>query len=145
MIDLTKLQQSADAIETQYRLARIVLFQPLDHLERFHGVTISAAHGVHSSSSVKLAEIIGHWPVPKYSTLDIDGESDDDSIEKRIAGVREIVWLIGSTAAVGSSFNLYRNRATCERCGATLERVSIRVSIAWNGKTLMREYLLPDG
>jgi hypothetical protein len=125
-------------INTQYDLARIELFRPLEHFDRFHGIKASE---------------MGHDCHPTYSSKG-NGELAASQLQwehlgARLEPIRDIAQAIALTHDVTPTLDVRENIATCgcppsKRRGGAVAHYSVRVSIVWNGRTLMREYLLPE-
>jgi hypothetical protein len=116
-------------IDTQYDLARIELFRPLEIYDRFHGI--------------KGKEFLcGCAPDFVAEEADDCSESEWDALLDRVAHMAAVM------PNGRATFDIYRNTATlsCRHRSAPskITRHSVRVSISWNGRTLMREYLLPE-
>jgi hypothetical protein len=115
-------------IDTQYSLARIELFRPLEHLDRYHGIKASE---------------MGHDCKPTFACHRV--EDRPTAVRKIAADVAEIAARAGaSTSEVVHYINEARCTCATNQKYDAVYRSSIRVSITWNGRTLTREYVLPE-
>jgi hypothetical protein len=139
------LKAIADAIESHYNLARVELFRPFEEqlgLERY-----TTARSIGASD-------FDHWCTPRYDTFYRDEPTE--ALAASVQRVKVLAVEIASTATrksghpVVATVRLFANIAICN-CGRlspwppqTFEQWTVRVSMEWMGRTLSREYLLPE-
>jgi len=121
-------------IDTQYDLARIELFRPLEIYDRF--VKLGPKDMLHACN-----------PTFNSSRPPIDTEER----RKQFREIDELVTKAAKSAGAApweTVFVRHEALCTCGMQGDPLQmvvyRYSFRVSMTWNGRTLTREYLLPE-
>lgn len=129
----------AQTINTQYDLARIELFRPLEVYDRWNGIKASE---------------LGCGCKPSFSSVGIGAWAGDpehwETLKRRLAPMRDAMQEIALVHDTKPSIDVYQNTARCSCVLPTsgdrkaIVRYSARISILWNGRTLMREYALPE-
>lgn len=123
-------------IDTQYDLARIELFRPFEVFDRFHGIKASAfpSHA---------RECMGKIEFHSYGFGDFALSADEwDVLGKRLFPFTLLAREVKDGHATATP-DVFQNVASCA-CEQRAVVYSVRVSITWNGRILMREYLLPE-
>jgi hypothetical protein len=118
-------------IDTQYDLARIEIFRPLEIYDRFHGI--------------KAKDFLCGC-APDFESKEADVESSDAEWDALLDRAAPMVAVMDPRRS--AIFTIYTNTATLS-CRHRADRIkitrhSVRVSVPWLGRTLMREYLLPE-
>ena len=132
--NVQQLELIKATIDTQYTLARIELFRPFEIFDRYHGIKASEfpSHARDCGGQISFGSYsAGQYALAKAEWL---------SLIERAEPFEDLCRKVSDGQA---SQAVFQNVAACG-CGQRVVVYSVRVSITWNGRTLMREYVLPD-
>lgn len=124
-------------------LARAELFSPLAKVERWAGrdwskIEQAIAHAGRCWESTPPEALYAHETAP-IKALTLHQWDQQAAIHRAAAEIRRHPWIQNDASVVVVDTT---NTATCRQCHGSARRNVIKVSVAWAGRHLVREYVL---